>query len=111
MGKFIQRLIFLLVALAVLFVASCSLQASHRTQALDKIAVGDTQESVIARLGQPSRSELPSKPYTVYASLGCVAPCAVRLWWEWPVFRGIEAWSVDLGANHRVLHSSHWVSP
>ena len=111
MRKVIQRLISLLIALAVIFVASCSLQASQRTQALEKVAVGDTQESVVERLGQPSRSELPGHPYSLYASRGCVAPCAVRLWWEWPVLRGIEAWSVDLGADHHVLQTAHWVSP
>ena len=111
MGKILQRLILLLVVLAAVFVASFSIQASQRTRALGKIVVGDTQESVIARLGQPSRSELPGQPYKVYASQGCIAPCAVRLWWEWPVFRGIEAWSVELGTDHRVVQTYHWVSP
>ena len=111
MRKVIQQLIFLILALAVIFVASCSIQASQRTHALEKITVGDTQESVIARLGQPSRSELRGHAYLLYTSQGCLAPCTVRLWWEWPVLRGMEAWSVDLGADHRVVQTSHWVSP
>jgi hypothetical protein len=111
MGKIFQRLILLLVVLAAIFVASCALQASQRTRALGKVAVGDTQESVIARLGQPSRNEPRGQPYKAYASQGCIAPCVVRLWWEWPVFHGIEAWSVELGTDHRVLQTSHWVSP
>ena len=111
MRKIIQRLSLLLIALAVISVASCSYQASQRTQALDNIAIGDTSESVISRLGQPSKRELPGHPYTLYATQGCVVPCAVRLWWEWPVFRGIEAWSVDLGSDQRVLATAHWVSP
>ena len=111
MRKFIQRLILVSLALAVILVASCSVQANRRTRALDHIAAGDTSASVIARLGQPTRRELPGRPYLVYAVRGCAAPCAMRLWWEWPLFRGIEAWSVELDSSQRVVHTTHWLSP
>jgi hypothetical protein len=111
MKKIAQRLILVSIALAVIFVASCSVQASHKTRALAQIAPGQSAQSVISRLGQPTRRELPSEPFLVYADHGCMAPCAVRLWWEWPLFRGIEAWSVELDSRQRVLRTVHWVSP
>ena len=111
MSKIIRRLAFLLLALAVVLLASCALQAHSRTQALATISVGDTEQSVLARLGQPSKLESPDQPYLLYATSGCIAPCAKRLWWEWPLFRGIEAWSVELDSSHRVVETSHWVSP
>jgi hypothetical protein len=111
MKQIIQRLILLSLALLVILVASCSVQASRRTRALAQIGAGVGASAVIALLGQPNRRELPGQPYLVYADRGCMAPCAVRLWWEWPLFHGIEAWSVDLDSRQRVVNTVHWVSP
>lgn len=96
---------------AIAFMASCSTQASRRTHQLGQIAPGDSEDSVLARLGQPRVRERVDQPYLVYASRACAAPCTVRLWWEWPLFRGIEAWSVELDASHQVIRTTHWVSP
>jgi hypothetical protein len=106
-----KRLILASMALAVVFVASCSVQANRRTRELEQIAAGDTVASVVARLGQPSERVPAGQPFLRYTDLGCIAPCVVRLWWEWPLFRGIEAWSVDLDSDQRVLTTYHWVSP
>jgi len=111
MGKIIRYSGLVILTIAVVLVASCSLQARSRTRSLVQIAVGDTKQSVLERLGQPSRSELPGQPFLLYANHGCVAPCATRLWWEWPLLRGIEAWSVELDSTDRVIHTTHWVSP
>ena len=111
MSKILKCLVFVLLGAVAIFVASCSLQARSRTHSLAKIAVGDTKQSVLDRLGQPARIETPSHPYLTYATQGCVAPCATRLWWEWPLFRGVEAWSVALDPAGRVIHTAHWISP
>lgn len=111
MRKIIPRLILAVLLLAMIFVASCSVQANQRTRMLEKIAVGDTSQSVIERLGRPSRIEPADQPYLVYASLPCTTPRSTRLWWEWPVSLGMEAWSVELDSNQEVLHTVHWVSP
>ena len=99
----------LLVGIVVL-VSSCSVQANRRTRELGHISVGDSEASVLTRLGQPRVREYPGQPYLVYATNGCAAPCATRLWWEWPLFRGMEAWSVDLDASRKVIRATHWVS-
>ncbi len=78
---------------------------------MESISIGDSEISAIEKLGDPSRRELVREPYLVYASQGCISPCATRLWWEWPLMRGIEAWSVELDANQKVVEKSHWVSP
>jgi len=111
MSKIIQRLILVLLAIAVIFVASCSLQARNRTQSLSRISVGDSELSVLERLGQPSTRENSGQPYLLYADQGCISPCFTRLWWEWPLLRGIEAWSVELDSSGKVLGTAHWVSP
>lgn len=111
MKQIVQRLIVLFLVLAVILIASCSVQASVRTRALARIATGDGAPTVIALLGQPTRRELAGQPYLVYADRGCMDPCVVRLWWEWPLFRGIEAWSVELDSRQRVVSTVHWVSP
>ena len=111
MRKTVSNLgIGLLIAVVVL-VSSCSIQAHRRTLELGQISVGDSEASVLARLGEPRVREHPGQPYLLYATKGCAAPCATRLWWEWPLFRGMEAWSVDLDASRKVVHTAHWVSP
>lgn len=80
--------------------------------ALVKTLPGDAEDQVMARFGEPSLRELPSKPFHRYADRACTAPCAERLWWENPILRGgFEAWSVEMSAERRVLNSAHWVSP
>ena len=111
MSKIIRHSVFALLAIAAILVASCSLQARGRTHSLAKVSAGDTEQSVLERLGNPTRVELPGQPYLLYATQGCVAPCNTRLWWEWPLFRGIEAWSVELDPDGKVVQTAYWVSP
>jgi hypothetical protein len=111
MGRIIKRLLLATLACVVVLVAAYSVQANRRTRALDQITAGDTAASVIERLGQPTTTELPDKPYLLYSDHGCAAPCATRLWWEGPFLRGMEAWSVELDASGKVVKSAHWVSP
>jgi hypothetical protein len=111
MVKASKYLVVALVAAAVISVGSCSLQSRNRTRALDQISAGDTERHVIELLGKPDVREMPKRLFPRYATRGCISPCAVRLWWEWPVPLGIEAWSVELDASQRVIESAHWVSP
>ena len=111
MRKIIAASILVLLAAAVVFVSSCSIQANRRTNQLAKIFVGDSEASVLARLGQPRMREQSGQPYLLYATKACTAPCVTRLWWELPLFRGIEAWSVELDNSNKVVSTAHWVSP
>ena len=111
MKKIVATVSLVLMAAAVAFVSSCSIQANRRTDQLASIVVGDSEESVVARLGKPRVREPASQPYLLYATSACTVPCATRLWWEWPVFRGVEAWSVELDISNKVVGTAHWVSP
>jgi hypothetical protein len=62
------------------------------------------------RMGGPDVRET-SQLFVRYASVPCVAPCAQRLWWEHPILKGFEAWSVDINIEGNVIHKAHFVSP
>jgi hypothetical protein len=111
MGKTAKHLAGALLTVAVILVGSCSLQSHNRTKTLDQISAGDTEKRVVELLGEPAVREFADHPYLRYATQGCMSPCVTRLWWEWPVFPGIEAWSVELDSSQRVIQTEHWVSP
>ncbi|MBB6483071.1 hypothetical protein GGD46_000314 [Rhizobium lusitanum] len=78
--------------------------------AFETIGAGDTEEVVLNKLGSPTAREMPDRLYPGYALESCIAPCAERLWYE-NLIPGIEAWSVSLTSERRVLETYHWVSP
>jgi hypothetical protein len=78
--------------------------------AFETVAAGDTEEVVVAKLGRPTAREKPDRLYPGYAYTNCIAPCVERLWYE-NLIPGLEAWSVSLDGNGRVLESYHWASP
>lgn len=93
-------------------IGSCNWTSHSWTAALDAIQVGDAEASVIARFGtQPSVREKSGKLFARYASSPCRGECVERLWFENRLSLGIEAWSVELDKNRRVIDKAHWVSP
>jgi hypothetical protein len=98
---------FVIVAFALTF----ALRVHHFTAAFSQVAVGDSEASVVARLGEPSFRERAGQPYLRYTGTPCTTPCATRLWWEWPIMPGIKAWSVELGENRDVVRTYRWKSP
>ncbi len=78
--------------------------------AFETVAMGDAEEALIAKLGPPTAREKPDKLYPGYATENCVAPCVERLWYE-SLIPGVEAWSISLGSDRRVLERYHWSSP
>ena len=111
MWNVIRIAVLVVVALGIATVAACSFRVHQYNSGFVEVKTGDTEAQVIARLGKPSFTERAGAPYLRYASMGCSAPCAERLWWEWPIVPGIEAWSVELANDRKVLHTYHWVSP
>jgi hypothetical protein len=106
------RLIALsLLATSVVGVAACSYIVSRYEQAFEATTNGDSYTLVIARFGQPSVVEFPAHPFLRYATKGCSSPCAARAWWEHPVLKGIEAWSVEFNDKNQVIYTTHWLSP
>jgi len=106
------RISTLVVAVAVVaVVGDCSWRVHRYDSTLAAVKVGDTEPQVIARLGSPSFREPAGVPYLRYTGSACAAPCAERLWWELPIAPGVEAWSVELTSERKVLRTYHWVSP
>lgn len=109
----VRKKILLVVAMLspVAYVFTCTHIADERQRAFGLVRVGDTRDTVLAQFGKPSVSETKDLPFRRYASIGCSAPCEERLWFENRMTFGIEAWSIELGADRRVVHKAHWVSP
>jgi len=111
MWKVIRILALVAVVAAAVAVGACALRIRHYDSALSKVKVGDPEAEVIAALGKPSFREAADAPYLRYTGRACTAPCSERLWWEWPIAPGMEAWSVELAHDRKVLSTYHWVSP
>jgi hypothetical protein len=100
----------LIVAFASVIVG-CERKVRFYGSGLAKVQIGDSEELVVSRLDQPSVKELEDRPFLRYATKPCFGQCKARLWWEWPILPGVEAWSVELDAGGRVIDTAHWVSP
>jgi hypothetical protein len=94
------------VCVVLLYAATCVHVRTKRQKAFSTISVGDSVDSVIERFGNPSVRETTEKLFTRYAT-----PCAERLWFENRLALDIEAWSVSIGTDGRVVEKYHWVSP
>lgn len=101
----------LLLGFAILYLVACSGLSASKSRAFDSIGVGDRREAVIKILGAPDVRELPTELFVRYASSPCGGVCKERLWFENKLSLGIEAWSVELDKDHRVVKKTHWHSP
>lgn len=110
-GHFNKLLLLLLILSPVLYLSTCTYISKDRARAFDSIRIGDTKELVLKLFGEPSVYEKKGEPYLRYSSIACSAPCAQRLWYENFMALGIEAWSVDVGLDNKVVHKAHWISP
>lgn len=91
-------------------VSACAYRVSQITEGFALAAKGESRNNATQELGTPGVVETPDQPFMVYASVPCTAPCAQRLWWEHPVLRGVEAWSMEFDSNGRMLHKAYWLS-
>jgi hypothetical protein len=99
----------LLVACGALAV---KLQLNKFETAFEKANVGDDAAAAVARFGEPSIRETPLVVSHRYSGKPCTPPCIERLTWENPVLLpGMEAWTLEVDGNGRVLRKDHWVSP
>ena len=100
-----------ITAILLSYVGTCVFVKMRRQAAYDSVKIGDTADFVVARFGNPSVREGPEKLFARYASSKCQLPCAERLWFENRLTLDLEAWSVSLGSDGRVVEKYHWVSP
>lgn len=52
----------------------------------------------------------PASGWTT-TSTRCAAPCVRRLWWVHPLLPDLEAWTVDLDGEGKVIGRYRWSSP
>lgn len=100
----------LLLGVLALHFAACSGLSTSKSRAFDSIKLGDSRTAVIDAIGTPDVRELPEKILARYASKPCSGACKERLWFENKLSLGIEAWSVELDENGRVIHKAYWHS-
>jgi hypothetical protein len=98
-------------AAAGLGIATYAYTVSKYEKAFSAATDDETRGAVLERFGSPSMRESRGTPFMRYATASCVAPCYERLWWENPILKGIEAWSVEFNPDGKVIHKAHWVSP
>jgi hypothetical protein len=111
MGKIAALIALGLATAAVLWLGIGWRQNSTRDTAFSQTVIGDTEDQVLGRFGPPDYVEPAGQPYLRYTGAACVSPCQSRLWWEDAILPGISAWSIELGADRRVVHTARWVSP
>jgi len=102
----------LIVMIPVIYFASCSVISSQRAEAFERVKTGDTEQQVIAMMGQPADRETNGgNRLFKYAAPACTAPCAQRLWYPNSVSLAGEEWSVEFGSDGKVNSKSHLTSP
>lgn len=109
MTAIVLLIVGLLIAVGI---GSCTYVSHVRNRAFESVQVGDAESKVIDLFGvQPSVREKPGALFARYATAPCTEPCAERLWFENRLSLDIEAWSVELDRDRRVIKKSRWVSP
>jgi hypothetical protein len=94
-------ILFICLALVVA-VPACPYLTGRTQKIFDTIQVGDTKESVISKMGTPSR---------VHPRDTCKGACVDRLWYDYALCLGLDEWSVDFDKNNRVVEKAHEISP
>lgn len=87
-------------------IGSCLYISARYDRAFNKTSIGEPENAVIARFGNPDARLSTGQHFDAYSSSPCAAPCTLSLWWEapFPIPRGLEAWVVDFDSNGHVVN-------
>lgn len=99
------------ILVPLLYIGACSAISHQRDRGFAQVKEGDTEQQVIAAMGEPSDRETASNRLAKYGLPECQAPCVQRLWYLNKLGLVGEAWSVELDASGHVVHTAHIVSP
>lgn len=102
-----------LIWTAIAYLVWATVVRAHHVEAFQKVAVGDTLQSVLERFGQPSHLEPRHfvKGYDSGDQSVCAESCWLRLWYEVPLTFGTQPVSVDIDSQQRVIRKYRWSSP
>lgn len=92
-------------------ISACTCRVTKTEREFELINDGAPEDNAVKELGAPDVIETFTSPFFRYASEPCRLPCVRRLWWEHPILKGLEAWSVEVSSTGTVLKKTHWVSP
>lgn len=109
--RFKTTLKILILLSPAVYMSSCTYISIVNGRAFDLVQTGDKKATVLAQFGSPSVQEGHGKAFARYSSVACTVPCVERLWFENKLILGVEAWSIDIGGDGRVVHTAHWVFP
>jgi hypothetical protein len=88
-----------------------SIERGYQT-AFDETKIGESLNSVLLRFGEPSDVAGRIQPG---AGTGrqppCENECWLRLWYMAPILGGVSPYSVDFGADQKVIGKYRWSSP
>jgi hypothetical protein len=83
--------------------------------AINALAIGDTETRARELFWFTPGEETPAHtgPARGWTTSGtrCTLPCVRRLWWVHPLLPDLEAWTVDLNDQGKVIASYRWSSP
>lgn len=101
----------IIVLIPVFYFGSCSVITHQREHGFEQVKAGDTEEQVIAAMGEPTDRETARKRFAKYGAPECQGPCVQRLWYPNKLSLAGEAWAVELDGSGHVVHTAHITSP
>jgi hypothetical protein len=104
-------LLWIITLVPFLWIAALWHFHSMHARGFEALRIGDPEERVVARMGEPAHLEVRGQGFPRFADRACQAPCTRRFWYATRLNLDIEAWSVELDESGRVVHTAHWVSP
>ncbi|MGA7439260.1 MAG: hypothetical protein WBW32_14160 [Luteibacter sp.] len=111
------RLVQAIAGLLVTYILAAIAITHYQGRVQEEIRLGASEQSVVSSFWFTPGVEVATSPdpaagraFTT-ADSRCKAPCVRRLWWIHPLLPDIEAWTVDLDGDGKVIKTYHWSSP
>ena len=109
------RLTLAIVAAIASYIVASQVISFAQNRAMHAVTVGTTEGRARASFWFTPEPETANHPGPAAAfaveSTRCMRPCVLRLWWVHPLLPGLEAWTVDIDKDDKVIGRSHWSSP
>jgi hypothetical protein len=99
------------ISVVLLAMGACTYYGSIKEKQLESIHLGDTEATVIAKMGPPHHIETPDAKYKLnFSDRKCQGQCAKRFWYHNRICLD-EEWFVEFDKNDKVITSDHIISP
>jgi hypothetical protein len=102
--------LFTCLSLAV-DVPACTYFSKKTENVFETIHIGDTKDSVIAKLGRPTDIQFPNGVPVNSVSSDCHGLCVERLRYSFLLCLDLDEWHVDIDRTNHVIQAQHLISP